>query len=106
MASEVECWWDLGRRLGIEVIAPIELQLGGVQVHFTALLPQFGGRRGMVVDNDSDTIWQHRSELVGAGYGYSCVGCAHQPDDLEPGREMLADWGWASDLPEPEWLRE
>jgi hypothetical protein len=105
MKSEARCWLDLGKRLGIEVVAPFELSLAGVQVHFTALLPQFGAPRGMVVDSDSETIWQHRKELSAAGYGFSCVGCDDSQDNLDPAREMLSDWGWSSDLPKPDWLR-
>jgi hypothetical protein len=49
MESEAEYWLDLGRRLDIEVIAPFALDLGSLQVQFTALLPQFGAPRGMAV---------------------------------------------------------
>lgn len=104
MTSEAACWLDLGKRLGIEIVAPFELSLTGVRVRFTALLPQFGAPRGMVVDSDSDTIGQHGKELIAAGYGFSCVGCNGSQDDLEPARGMLADWGWTSDLPKPDWL--
>jgi hypothetical protein len=105
MTSEAECWLNLGRRLGVEVVAPIEVRVGGDQMHFTALLPQFGAPLGMLVDSDSDLMWGRRDELVAARYGFSCVVCTESEIDLESVREMLADWGWSSDQPKPDWLR-
>jgi hypothetical protein len=101
--SDAECWLALANRLGIEVVAPFEVELAGVKMHFTALLPQFGARLGMVVDSDSDVLWPHHKTLIDAGYGFSCVGCS-DPEDLDSAHEMLADWGWASELPKPDWL--
>src|SRR5437016_5595810 len=104
MDSEAKHWLDVGRRLDIEVIAPFELDLGGLQLQFTALLPQFGAPRGMIVDGDSDLLWTHRKALVAAGYGYSCVE-GTGPADFHVEREMLSDWGWSSELPRPDWLQ-
>ena len=104
MKSDVECWLALGKRLGIQIIAPFDLNLAGVEMRFTALLPQFGARLGMVVDRNSNALWPYRTALVDAGYGFSCVGCS-DPADLDSAQEMLADWGWTSELPTPDWLR-
>lgn len=103
MKSASECWRELGSRLGIDVIAPYELELDGVRAQFTALLPQFGAQRGMIVDADYDVIQPHRRSLLAAGFGYSCVEL--DDDALEdPPVEMLADWGWSSPSPKPDWL--
>jgi len=103
METEAEHWLDLGKRLGIEVIAPFELEVASLQLRFTALLPQFGAPRGMIVDSDSDALWSHRKELIAAGYGYSCVE-GSGPADFNVEREMLTDWGWSSEAPKPDWL--
>jgi hypothetical protein len=103
MKSTAEHWRELGSRLGIEVIAPCELELDGRRVGFTALLPQFGAPRGMVVDADYDVIEPHRSSLLAAGYGYSCCELRDNAGE-DPPIEMLADWGWSGESPKPNWL--
>jgi hypothetical protein len=107
--TDADLWLELGRRLGIEVIAPVEIEFAGIKAHFTALLPQFGAPSGMIVDADWKAIEPHKSALLAAGYGYSCVGAgdAADVDDFDAmasAREMLADWGWSSNSPKPHWL--
>ena len=106
MNTDVERWLDFAHSLGIEIVAPFLLELDGVQMHFTALLPQFGAPAGMVVDADCDVLWPHRKELLAAGYGLSCVGPCEPADDVADGNEMLSDWGWSSASPKPNWLRD
>ena len=106
MTTDVDCWLDFARRLGIEIVAPFDLELDGVQMHFTALLPQFGAPAGMVVDADWDVIKPHQSSLLAAGYGFSCVGPGKPADDVSDGNEMLSDWGWTTASPKPGWLRD
>ena len=111
MESDTDYWREFGRRLGIEVVAPAEVQLAGATARFSALLPQFGGPAGMIVDADWEVIEPHKSALLSAGYGFSCVGAGNlrdlqNPEILASAREMLADWGWSSSAPEPDWLTE
>lgn len=111
MGTDENGWMEFGRRLGIRVLAPAEIDLGGVKARFTALLPQFGGPAGMVVDADWSVIGPHSDALSASGYGYSCVG-ARKPENFDDAeataaaREMLADWGWTSAAPKPAWLRD
>ncbi len=102
-------WRELGRFFGIEVITPLEIELSGVKVRFTALLPQFGAAKGLIVDANWDAIAPHESALLNAGYGFSCVGAGDpnrfdKPDETNSAREMLVDWGWTDAAPAPEWL--
>lgn len=103
MGNDADYWLEIGRRLGIEVVAPANLKVSGVEARFTALLPQFGGEAGMIVDANWSAIEPHASALTAAGYGFSCVGAgdATNPDSAI---EMLADWGWTSVEPKPAWL--
>jgi hypothetical protein len=103
MGSDADYWLEIGRRLGIEVVAPAQVELSGVVARFTALLPQFGGAKGMIVDANWSAIEPHAPALVAAGYGFSCVQAGDAMDPDCP-TEMLADWGWTSDAPQPEWL--
>ena len=103
MASDADYWLEIGRRLGIEVVAPAHLELSGVEACFTALLPQFGGAAGMIVDANWSAIEPHASALIAAGYGYSCAK-AGDPTDADLPIAMLADWTWTSSAPMPEWL--
>jgi len=102
MTTDAENWMAVAHRLGINIIAPFNVELSGVQTQLTALLPQFGASAGMVVDADWDTIQQHQSSLLAAGYGFSCV---EPPEPDESIDEMLSDWGWSSPLPKPDWLK-
>ena len=107
MDLDAEHWLELGRRLGIEVIAPVEIELAGGKARFTALLPQFGAPSGMIVDADWSAIEPHTVALAEAGFGYSCVGAGNDldnPEAVAASREMLADWGWSGASPAPDWL--
>jgi hypothetical protein len=103
MGKDADYWLAIGRRLEIEVVAPVDLELAGVQARFTALLPQFGGPAGMIVDANWSAIEPHASALTAAGYGYSCVEAGDAANANLP-IAMLADWGWTSSAPKPGWL--
>jgi hypothetical protein len=108
--SDVIYWREFGRSLGVEVLAPVEIELAGARARFTALLPQFGAPNGMLVDADWDAISPHKSALLKAGYGFSCVGAGDSsrfddPEGIESARKMLGDWGWTNTASEPDWLR-
>lgn len=95
--------------MGIQVIAPVEVEVAGANAHFTALLPQFGAPAGMVVDANWDAIEPHKSALLAGSFGFSCVEAGDPADFDDPERmasvrEMLADWGWSSGEPKPDWL--
>jgi len=110
METDANYWLELGRRLDIEVLAPVEIELSGVKAHFTALLPQFGAPAGMIVDADWEAIEPHKSALLAAGYGFSCASAGDparfdDPEEIASAREMLADWSWSSTSPRPDWLR-
>ena len=83
----------VAHRLGIDIIAPFNVELSGAKMQFTALLPQFGAPAGMVVDADWNTIQPHQSSLLAAGYGFSCVEPPEADANID---EMLSDWGWSS----------
>ena len=109
METDAKYWLEIGRRFGIEVIAPVQIELAGTKALFTALLPQFGAPAGMVVDADWDKIEPHKSSLLTAGYGFSCVSVSradlNHPEGMASAREMLADWSWSSPTPKPDWLK-
>jgi hypothetical protein len=92
--------------LDIEVVAPCHLDLSGVRMQFTALLPQFGAPAGKVLDADWASIEPHTSSLLTAGYGFSCVGSGDPADDIAGVQEMLSDWGWSATSPKPDWVSD
>jgi len=74
-----------------------------------ALLPDFGGNRGIILVTDDELVWPHRTAIVEAGYGFSVL------DDPDPGADaalnlhdiidVLRDWGWTGDAENhPAWL--
>lgn len=100
---ETNYWQHLGNHLGIEVVSPFVFQSDQGPVEFTALLPQFGARQGMVVDGDWGVIGPHADALSDAGYGFSCCE-GGEYDDTDPPLDMLRDWDWSSPKPKPDWL--
>jgi hypothetical protein len=102
MSNEVNCWRALASRLGIEVTAPVTVQVGDESATFAALLPQFGGRKGMIADPDWEAIDPHADALLRLGYGFSAIEIGSDPDD-ESTKEVLRDWGWTVSEPMPDW---
>jgi hypothetical protein len=96
-------WRQLGNHLGIEVVSPFVFESDQGLVEFTALLPQFGAPRGMVVDGDWEVMGPHADALSDAGYGFSCCE-GGEYDDNDPPLDMLRDWGWSGTAPKPDWL--
>ncbi len=88
--------------LGLQIIAPATVSLGSQTATFTALLLQFGGKNGMIVDPDWMTISPLADALVRLGYGYSVVELDHITDDDGP-QKMLRDWGWTAAEAKPSW---
>jgi hypothetical protein len=103
MAVEHESWRSIAEALGVQAISPFDLTIDGARVIFTALLPQFGGSAGMIVDPDWSIIEPHANALIREGYGYSCISIAGSlPPDMQG---VLADWGWNGPAEEkPDWL--
>jgi hypothetical protein len=103
MASEHESWRTVAAELGVKAISPCELTVNGTRVTFTALLPQFGGLAGMIINPDWSVIKPHADALTKAGYGYSCISIdGSAPDEV---RDVLLDWGWnGTTARKPAWL--
>lgn len=92
----------MASRLGIKVIAPATVLIGSEGVGFAALLPQFGGKEGIIADPDWETIRPHAKALMALGYGFSAVELGSGGDD-ERWKDMLRDWGWSANEPKPSW---
>jgi hypothetical protein len=103
MSIQSERWRHLADHLGIGVVAPFQLAIGGERATFAALLPQFGGSAGMIVDPEWESIEPHSDSLFETGYGYSAVTLDDTVTD-EDAREMLRDWGWSGSATRPDWL--
>lgn len=102
MSDEVDRWRALASGLGIKVIAPATVLVGTERATFTALLPQFGGKTGMIVDPNWETISPHADALLKLGYGFSAVALGSD-DDKQGAQEILRDWGWSSAEEKPNW---
>jgi hypothetical protein len=103
MISQGEHWHRLAERLDILVIAPFSINLNGNAGAFTAMLPQFGGAAGMVVDPEWSAIEPFEVALIEAGYGFSCVALDEDCADASA-KEMLSDWSWNGTGEKPLWL--
>lgn len=110
MASDRELlreqWRTAASTLGIEFVAPFHLTANdGSAYEFAALLPQFGGVRGMLIDVE------HRPEAFEAGIraGFGCTSvppqASHLPFDTSSYVECLLDWGRRLRLKKPSTTR-
>lgn len=97
-------WRAVASSLSIQFITPFFLPLpDGSKWEFAALLPQFGGERGILigVEHSAAAFAQARA----CGYGVcSMLGEHHHlPVLAENYIECLSDWGWVGQGPVPEW---
>ncbi len=104
--TQQELTWAC-KELGLQLVLDYTVALkSGTAVRATALLPDLGGARGMLVVDAFDKVASIERELVQEGYGFVVL---EEPQDLgfdlESHEEMFADWGWqAKDRPEPSWM--
>jgi hypothetical protein len=56
----------------------------------------------MIAEQDGRFLRNYCDALIERGYGFSAVKIGSENDD-ESAREMLRDWGWASDKAMPDW---
>ena len=99
--------WETARDdLGIEIIAPYEVDLGNnVKIRAEILVRNFGGRNGTLIFTNSDVFWPCRDQLCNLGYGYSVLEEPKETYDREIFIEMLSEWEWDGDeAKKPIWL--
>ncbi len=98
-------WRVVASALDINCVAPFYLPSeNGPPYEFAALLPQFGGERGMLIDIEH--VPKTFSVAVDAEYGCSSMFAETHHLPLDPANyiECLVDWGWfAKDRAPPEW---
>ena len=99
-------WLTIASRLAIECVAPFAVDFpDGSRFEFACLLPQFGGKLGMLLMADF-----YRPAALAAsdlGYGVSCLG-AGDPEypDLDSAIRCLNDWTWTSSAcAPPHWYK-
>ena len=96
------------RELGLVMEAPFLLVLrSGKQLAATALLPQLGAPKGMIVVSSYDVLRGSVNELVENGYAYSVLAEPRPVEEyeIESFREMFQDWGWNANCEgRPDWM--
>lgn len=106
-APDVEFWRKVSAELGISVETPFETTLpDGRQIRASALVRDFGAKRGMAVFADAALVHPIGDALWACGYGFSAGFGAH-PDEYDRAYmiEILDDWGWSGDpARKPHWL--
>lgn len=94
-----EQWRAVAQELSIAFVGPFFLWMGdGAQLEFACLLPQFGSRRGTLIDLSASDGRGKRRAASQAGYCLSTM----QPETrsavkAEDYVDLLVDWGWAVD---------
>lgn len=100
-------WKAIGEKFGIAVEAPYQEYTDDFQIEASALLPDFGGPRGMLIFYSFEKIKEIHRRLTKNGFGYSVLSAPEDPSEIDEEAviEMLRDWGWysISEL-KPGWL--
>jgi hypothetical protein len=97
-------WMELARRFNLRVQAPFRVQVGTKEIEVPVLLEQFGAAKGMLLLPRYAPIAAVADQLVGLGFGYSCLGdWLGEPADTEAIADMLRDWGWTGEGNAPDW---
>lgn len=99
-----EQWCAVAAALGVQIVASYELTLSdGVSWTFAVLLPQFGGKHGMLIDVELPT--RIVSAAVAAGYGASSMQPEHHHVPIDPQNYVgcLEEWGWVGPGSAPDW---
>jgi hypothetical protein len=102
--------WEAARDdLGLEIVAPFEIDLGNnVKVLADILVKDFGGRNGTLVVTSYDVIKSYQEQLRKFGYGFSVLS---EPSgepiyDREVFVDMLSEWEWTGKTAaKPCWIK-
>ena len=99
----IKMWQEAAQDLGFRFVPDFALQDETVPLIYLGLVPEFGGRRGMLIITEQDYA-RHVRTAKQQGYGYSCMSEHFEPYDRQSFVDILNDWGWAG-LPDqqPSW---
>ncbi len=97
-------WCEIAALWKLRIETPFVVTVSSGSVTVPVLLRDFGASKGMLLVTDFKIIAPYSDELVGLGFGYSCLSEPSKPYDHEIDddtlRIMLEDWGWTgSDSP-------
>jgi RNAse (barnase) inhibitor barstar len=113
MASAISKWTyiDAWRRsaatLGVEIEKPQGVRVAPeVTLQADMLVRDFGGPKGTLVFENTDRYPDYSEELLKEGFAASSLGTYADGSEcsLLYMIEVLSDWGWAGEGPEPPWL--
>jgi len=97
-------WVRIAERFGLSVRIPFQVVLRSGRLTVPVLLEEFGPHRGMLLVTSYKDIAAVTQELVGAGFGYSCLDDSPPPHlDESQIADMLRDWGWSGKGEAPSW---
>jgi hypothetical protein len=106
----LEKWEKARDDLGLEIVAPFEVELSDkTKVCANFLVKNFGAKNGMLIFTDYAIVRPYHNELSSLGYGFSVLdeprNAANEIYVCEDFIEMLSDWGWSGDKAlKPEWI--
>jgi hypothetical protein len=99
-----EQWRSVASELGLQFVAPFSLALAdGSHWEFAALLPQFGGGQGMLIDSEHSAAAFAAAAFAGYRVSSMLPESHHLPVDASNYIECLVDWGWAGESAAPNW---
>ena len=103
--------WETARDdLGLEIVAPYEVDLGNNgKLRAEILVKNFGGRNGTLIFTDEDKFWKYHEQLSALHYGTSVLDEPTDEDneiyDRDSFIEMLSEWEWTGEAgAKPGWV--
>ena len=112
MSKLLDEWMVAAKDLGLEIIAPFDVDLSdGVRLKADFLVKNFGGSSGTLVVTSYENVEPHVQRLQSLGYGFSVL---DEPKDernqaycREGMIDVLSDWGWTGPKANrPHWLKD
>jgi hypothetical protein len=100
-------WKTAQTRLGLEIAAPYQVDLGGMKVEAALLVRNFGGRSGTLVFRHYGVVKPYIEELRKLGFGFSVLEQPRKGYETEDTMAMLSEWDWTGDAAtKPDWIVE
>ena len=103
----ISAWRDAAADLQIRVTAPFVADWTEAEpLRFAALVHDFGGPRGILVDTcEHIAAVRHAIPALPGGFGYSGLNEVYAPYQRDRFINALEDWGWRAAAAPPDWYR-
>lgn len=107
MWTYLQAWGGAASVLGVQLEGKHSISVTPeIAVEPAMVIKGFGARKGTMVFEQADDVWNHREAVLATGYTYSSFGPYREGETCSVPEllEVLGDWGWCGEGPPPRWL--